>query len=89
MSMYQKAWLFLAWTLLVFFTIPFWLGELQQVFGAASYPIAGVFWLSHGVVALLVFRCPDCGRSLFTRGMWSVPWPAKTCSKCGRDTSAA
>ena len=38
----------------------------------------------------LIIRCPRCGRSVFFY-KWGVfnyavlPWPAKTCSKCGLD----
>jgi len=87
MSIYRKSWLFMAWVLLVFFSFPVWITILDRIFGAAGFLIGGAFWLSHGLAALLAFRCPICGRSLFMRGEFlSVPWPAKTCSKCGGDT---
>jgi predicted RNA-binding Zn-ribbon protein involved in translation (DUF1610 family) len=32
---------------------------------------------------MLSFNCPDCGKNLFFRGLFVVPWPQRTCSKCG------
>jgi hypothetical protein len=89
MSVYQKSWLFMAWVWLVFFSFPLWMTALGHILGKAGFLIGGAFWLSQGALALLSFRCPNCGTSLFTRGIWSVPWPAKRCSKCGRDNREA
>jgi len=32
---------------------------------------------------MLRFNCPRCGKNLFFRGMFVVPWPNKTCGRCG------
>ena len=32
---------------------------------------------------MLSFNCPECGKNLFFRGMFVVPWPNRTCGKCG------
>lgn len=32
---------------------------------------------------MLSYNCPTCGKNLFFRGMFAVPWPNKTCGKCG------
>lgn len=32
---------------------------------------------------MLTFNCPTCGKNLFFRGMFVVPWPNRTCGKCG------
>lgn len=34
---------------------------------------------------MLGFNCPVCGKNLFFRGMFVVPWPNRTCSKCGTE----
>ncbi|WP_230279659.1 hypothetical protein [Croceicoccus sp. Ery15] len=45
-----------------------------------------VIWVIYFGVSSLLLACPKCGRSLFMRGyLLSVPWPAKTCGKCGTD----
>lgn len=45
----------------------------------------GVLWLLTGGIGSFVIGCPRCGKSLFMRGIWSVPWPARRCSRCGND----
>ena len=32
---------------------------------------------------MLRMNCPVCGKNLFFRGLLVVPWPNRTCSKCG------
>lgn len=34
---------------------------------------------------MLGFNCPTCGKNLFFRGMFAVPWPNRVCRKCGTD----
>nr|WP_298928427.1 hypothetical protein [uncultured Erythrobacter sp.] len=37
---------------------------------------------------MLRLNCPTCGKNLFFRGMFVVPWPNKVCGKCGTDLAA-
>ncbi|QUL38518.1 hypothetical protein [Erythrobacter sp. JK5] len=32
---------------------------------------------------MLRLNCPQCGKNLFFRGMFVVPWPNRTCGRCG------
>jgi predicted RNA-binding Zn-ribbon protein involved in translation (DUF1610 family) len=32
---------------------------------------------------MLSYNCPHCGKNLFFRGLFVVPWPNRTCGKCG------
>ncbi|KPP95081.1 hypothetical protein [Erythrobacter sp. HL-111] len=32
---------------------------------------------------MLSFNCPHCGKNLFVRGLFVMPWPNRTCGKCG------
>ena len=32
---------------------------------------------------MLGYNCPTCGKNLFFRGIFVVPWPNKVCGKCG------
>jgi hypothetical protein len=89
MSVYKKSWRFMMWTWAVFFSFPIWWSVLTRYFGEAGATIGGAFWLCHGFIMLTIFRCPACSRSLFMRGIWCVPWPAKICSKCGIDLTVA
>ncbi|MFU7528269.1 hypothetical protein ACM64M_07045 [Qipengyuania sp. ASV99] len=36
---------------------------------------------------MLGFNCPNCGKNMFFRGIFVVPWPNRNCSKCGNDLS--
>ncbi|MBO9517634.1 MAG: hypothetical protein J7493_06165 [Porphyrobacter sp.] len=48
-------------------------------------PLAVVWVLFSGFGSFLI-ACPQCNRSVFMRGLlWTVPWPARRCSKCGND----
>ena len=55
---------------------------------------AGHSIIAFGIAALgLIFanarmrtmNCPTCGKNLFFRGMIAVPWPNRTCGKCGTE----
>jgi len=92
MSLYAKAWLFVAWAVLVLVTFPVWLPLLQSLFGPSGTIIGIIFWISHGFIALFLFSCPDCGQSLFRTGGGLLGAthlsPNRKCSDCGRDHSA-
>lgn len=32
---------------------------------------------------MLGFNCPHCGKNLFFRGIFVVPWPNRVCGRCG------
>lgn len=34
---------------------------------------------------MLSFNCPTCGKNLFFRGVFVLPWPNRVCSKCKTD----
>jgi len=92
MTLYAKAWLFMAWTVLVLVTMPTWEPLVRHLFGPGGAKLALMFWVAHGLVALFLFTCPDCGFSLFkSEGSFFTahhPWPNRICSRCGRDHSA-
>lgn len=44
-----------------------------------------ILWLMAGGMGSLLLACPRCGKSPFMRGMISMPWPARICSRCGTD----
>lgn len=48
-----------------------------------------IAWLLVGGVRSLLLACPRCGKSLFMRGFVSMPWPPKTCSRCGQDLTTS
>jgi hypothetical protein len=89
MSLYGRAWLFVAWVLAVFVSFPIWIPMLMDRLGEAGAIIGVAFWLSHGLVMMFLFRCAKCGLSPFrtSKGFlaWSTPWPQKMCGHCGND----
>ncbi|MEM9500853.1 MAG: hypothetical protein AAF941_03295 [Pseudomonadota bacterium] len=34
---------------------------------------------------MLRLNCPHCGKNLFFRGIFVVPWPNRVCGKCGAE----
>jgi hypothetical protein len=89
MSLYRKAWLFMAWTMLIFITSPVWLFWPFLRWGLIGALPGMIFWLAQGAASLWLFRCPECGTSPFASRLGfmaiSHPWPRRRCSKCGRD----
>ena len=89
MSLYKRSWLFTAWVLVVFFSFPLWITPVWQLFGTAGIVAGAALWLGHGIAALFLFRCPECGLSPFVSGKgyfaWSTPWPRRICGHCGHD----
>ena len=51
-------------------------------------PLA-IAWFLVGAIGSSLTMCPTCYRSLFRR-KWGIGvfWPAKKCSKCGRDLTS-
>jgi hypothetical protein len=93
MHTYRRAWLFTGWMMLVFVTTPIWLfGWLQQL-GEPFFLLGGLVWVMHGLAALMLFRCEDCGTSLFRTGPsfmpFYTPWPHRRCRECGHDVAEA
>lgn len=37
---------------------------------------------------MLGFNCPRCAKNVFFRGPLAVPWPNRTCARCGLDLAA-
>ncbi|RVQ65318.1 hypothetical protein EKN06_13870 [Croceicoccus ponticola] len=48
-----------------------------------------LLWVVAFAIRSLKIACPRCGTSIFRRGLWSVFWPARTCSRCGLDLTSA
>ena len=75
------------YTMLAALPLLVWVIPTLLVSLGASFEASGMvvfLTLPLGLWALLI-RCPQCGKSVFMRGIWSMPWPARRCSKCGND----
>ena len=63
---------------------------LFLLLAVAAMPLAlwadlPLLWLAGGAIASFLHRCPRCAKLLFMRGWLGVPWPPRTCIRCGRD----
>jgi hypothetical protein len=87
MSLYTKAWLFIAWLALVVFTFPYWLPWITALTGSSVLGL--LIFAGHGIAAIFLFLCPNCDFSLFkSEGKflpYHHPWPNRICSRCGAD----
>ncbi|MEO1730693.1 MAG: hypothetical protein AAFR64_08140 [Pseudomonadota bacterium] len=86
MSLYERArrhaWFMLGALLvsiLFVAVIERYFGHSSVAFGVAivGLVVANRQMLSH--------NCPNCGKNLFFRGIFVVPWPNRTCGRCGYD----
>ncbi|MGU3495572.1 hypothetical protein ACLBXM_16150 [Xanthobacteraceae bacterium A53D] len=89
MSLYQKAWLYTAWMVLVLVTFPMWMPMLEHLMGPSGYAIGIAIWVGHGMAALYLVTCPKCGLSVYLGGNSLItvrsPIPRRRCGECGRD----
>jgi hypothetical protein len=72
---------------IIMWVIPLFLSGKGYSFDAISgimMPLMVILLIVGGGGSLLLV-CPNCRKSLFMRGPFSVPWPARTCSECQTD----
>jgi predicted RNA-binding Zn-ribbon protein involved in translation (DUF1610 family) len=76
----RHAWAMLAWLIIA---ITFVLA-VDQFYRHTSIAFAiAIVGLVVANMRMLSFNCPTCGKNLFFRGMFVVPWPNRVCGKCG------
>lgn len=46
---------------------------------------AAIMMLIIANAPMLRFNCESCGKNAFFRGVFVVPWPNRTCTRCGTD----
>ena len=58
----------------------------DRLFGHSTLAFAAVIAvLIFANVRMMGLECPRCGQNVFFRGGIALPWPRKTCSRCGQD----
>jgi predicted RNA-binding Zn-ribbon protein involved in translation (DUF1610 family) len=67
----------LALAVLLVVTVDLTYGHSSLAFAAA------IVLLIIANAPMLRFNCPRCGKNLFFRGPFVVPWPNRTCTRCG------
>lgn len=57
---------------------------IERIYGhsAIAFGIAAI-GLVLANARMLGFNCPTCGKNLFFHGILVLPWPNRTCGKCG------
>lgn len=62
---------------------------VDRVYGHSSFAFAAaILMLLVANAPMLRFNCPSCGKNAFFRGPFVIPWPNRTCTRCGLDLSA-
>ncbi len=62
---------------------------VDRFYGHSSIAFAAaIVMLLLANAPMLRFNCPECGKNAFFRGVFVVPWPNRTCTRCGRDLAA-
>jgi hypothetical protein len=62
---------------------------VESVSGHSSLAFAAaILMLILANAPMLGFNCPRCGKNAFFRGPFVVPWPQRTCARCGLDLAA-
>lgn len=57
---------------------------VEQFVGHSTIAFAiAIIGLVLANVRMMGFNCPVCGKNLFFRGIFVVPWPNRVCGKCG------
>ncbi len=61
---------------------------VDQYFGHSSIAFGiAIVGLVAANARMLMFNCQTCGKNVFFRGIFVVPWPNRICGKCGTDLS--
>lgn len=59
---------------------------VDRLYGHSSFAFAAAIMLLLVANApMLRFNCPHCGKNAFFRGPFVVPWPNRSCTRCGHD----
>jgi predicted RNA-binding Zn-ribbon protein involved in translation (DUF1610 family) len=62
---------------------------VDRSYGHSSLAFAAaIMLLIFANAPMLRFNCPRCGKNAFFRGAFVVPWPNRTCTRCGLDLDA-
>jgi predicted RNA-binding Zn-ribbon protein involved in translation (DUF1610 family) len=59
---------------------------IEGLYGHTSLGFAAaIIMLILANTPMLGFNCPVCGKNAFFRGPVVVPWPRRSCTRCGTD----
>jgi predicted RNA-binding Zn-ribbon protein involved in translation (DUF1610 family) len=86
LSLYERAARH-AWRMLAVLTLAVLLVlVVDRFYGHSSVAFAAsIMMLLVANAPMLAFNCPQCGKNAFFRGVLVVPWPNRSCTRCGLD----
>ena len=84
MSIYARAARHAWWMLGALVVAILFVAVIDRYFGHSTIAFAlAILGLVAANRQMLRFNCPRCGKNLFFRGLFVVPWPNRVCGKCG------
>ena len=86
MSVYERARRHAWWMAGALVVSILFVAVVERYFGHSSLAFGiAIVGLIAANRAMLSHNCPNCGKNLFFRGIFVVPWPNRICGKCGFD----
>lgn len=62
---------------------------VDRFYGQSTFALAAaIVLLLVANAPMLRFNCTRCGKNAFFRGPFVLPWPNRTCTRCGLDLAA-
>jgi len=84
MSVYASAARHAWWMLASLAVAILFVGTIDRLYGHSTIAFAiAIIGLVAANRRMLTFNCPHCGKNLFFRGVFVVPWPNRVCTRCG------
>ncbi|MDJ0977948.1 MAG: hypothetical protein QNI87_05375 [Erythrobacter sp.] len=86
MSAYERARRHAWWMVGALVVAILFVAVVERYFGHSSLAFGvAIVGLIAANRPMLRHNCPRCGKNLFFRGIFVVPWPNRECGRCGLD----
>ena len=86
MSLYESARRHALWMLGALAVAILFVAVVERFFGHSSLAFGiAIIGLVAANRQMLSFNCPRCGKNVFFRGIFVVPWPNRVCGRCMLD----
>ncbi|MEM6856469.1 MAG: hypothetical protein AAF559_01235 [Pseudomonadota bacterium] len=86
MSVYERARRHAWWMAGALAVAILFVAVVEQYFGHSSLAFGiAIVGLIAANSQMLSHNCPNCGKNLFFRGIFVVPWPNRVCGRCGQN----
>jgi predicted RNA-binding Zn-ribbon protein involved in translation (DUF1610 family) len=85
-SLYKQAREHAKWMLLALVVAILFVAVVERFFGHSSIAFGvAIIGLIAANRRMLSYNCPNCGKNVFFRGIFVVPWPNRVCGRCGHE----